>query len=356
MRVALDDQIFHVQKRGGASRYFVELERHLASGADGVELRAVRRWTTNEHLLAQSGRRPAAGLRRPAVMAAANVTRATLSARPDVVHHTYYHRAYLGLGRPRVGRAVTVLDMTPERFPEMWQRNPHRAKEAYVRAADLVLCISESTRRDVIDVYGELDVPMVVTPLAVDNVFVPGVPRPPGWPSEYVLFIGKRAYYKDFAVLARAWAASEVNDAMHLVCVGGGPLTASELALLDDLGIRSRVLWYSLPDDALPGAYAGAACFVFPSRYEGFGLPTLEAMACGTPVILSGASSLPEVGGSAARYFRPGDVEQLAEVISDVVADSSLRASMRDAGLRRAAEFSWSRTAQLTAQAYLSLR
>ena len=132
-------------------------------------------------------------------------------------------------------------------------------------------------------------------------------------------------------------------------------MTREESSIIDQSGMREHVMQLSLPDELMPRAYANARALVFPSRYEGFGLPVLEAMASGTPAVLCDSSALPEVGGSAASYFKVGDYEDLANELVTLLADSSLQDKMRHEGMLRAKEFSWSRAAQQTADVYRSV-
>jgi glycosyltransferase involved in cell wall biosynthesis len=214
-----------------------------------------------------------------------------------------------------------------------------------------VLCISESTRRDLQSVYGSLDVPIVVTPLGVGNRFSPRGPRSGNLPHPFALFVGDRTAYKDFFVLLEAFATAQTR--FHaLVAVGGGPFAADEEAALINLGIRDRVLRIDASDSELERIYRSASVFVFPSRYEGFGLPTLEAMASGCPVILADSSSHPEVGGQAALYFPPGDVGALRDALERCSDDHRLRERLRSEGLAQAARLSWRATAEATASAY----
>ena len=268
----------------------------------------------------------------------------------DLIHHTYYDRKYLRRANFRV---VTVYDMIPELFPHLFPRgNPHRDKREFVEAADLVLCISDATRKDMNEVYGTIQAPVVVTPLGVDPRFHASAGRCEKLPEHYLLFVGDRAGYKDFWVLAEALAATALPREVTLVAVGGGPLRPAESARLQQLGLQRRVVQLPLTDGELAGAYAHALTFVFPSRYEGFGLPTLEAMASGCPTIVTSESSHPEVGGDAVRYFSAGEVGELAILLEQVAGDEALRADLTRRGVARAATFSWAETANRTARAY----
>lgn len=359
MRVDFDDQIFSAQAVGGVSRYFAELMREYRSNTDlGVQLVASPIWTQNAHLLGVGlGRRlprPLGNHRRITGPINRQLRRA---GSPDILHHTFYDRRYLDRHRDVPFRVVTIYDMIPERLPELFsQSNPHADKRSFVDAADLILCISEATKADLIDLYGLPDAPIVVTPLGVDGRFSPGAKRPLSLPDRYILYVGSRNSYKDFDVLASAFAKADLPGNVMLMVVGGSDVTVAEQRVLESLGIASRVRRVGLDDEGLAGAYAHAICFVFPSRHEGFGLPTLEAMASGCPTILARSSAHVEVGGDAALYFPPGDHDDLAGEISRLVADEELQAQRRVAGLEQAARFSWRNTATSTASAYRRVR
>lgn len=354
--VYVDDQISTLQTYGGISRYFAEMMRHFRRDSDhGVQLLNGREWSLNHHMISAGfGRRLLGRMGRSnRRLRRANALIAVYRRlRADVIHHSYYDPDYLEMGSDRC-RVVTVYDMIPERLPHLFPKgNPHLAKRAFVEVADLVMAISESTKRDIVELYGQLSVPIVVTPLGVSDMFFAVQARPSTLPSNYVLFVGKRCGYKDFDVLARAFAAADLPDEVHLVAAGGPPLSPDERSVLSGLGIQGRVVHLPMDDSELAGAYQHALCFVFPSRYEGFGLPTLEAMAAGCATVLSDSSSHPEVGGEAALYFAPGDVSELAAHLESLVADPEIRRSRGELGVERARHFPWARTAQLTADAY----
>lgn len=355
MKVLFDDQIFARQVRGGVSRYFVELMAYLrSSDAPGVEVVQPWRWTPNIHALEAGfgARLPTRiGSRRQVVQLANRLL--PRGPRADVVHHSYYDPRYLRL-QPRSLRVVSVYDMIPEIHPELFPHgNPHEGKRTYVDASDLVLCISASTRDDLLRIYGRPSAPVVVTPLGVDASFRPGQPRPAGVPDSYVLFVGLRSGYKDFDVLLEAFAGlSGGHPALHLVAVGGGSLRPAEQEAIARHGVTERVRQLTLSDGELAGAYSHATCFVFPSRYEGFGLPTLEAMACGCPAVLANSSSHPEVGGDAAVYFPAGDAAALRCALEALLVDLDHRSERAAASVRRASSFSWKNTGAATLRAY----
>ena len=271
----------------------------------------------------------------------------------DIVHNTFYLPHGLA-SYPGAKRIVTVHDMIPEVMPKTRRRLDFLTlKRRYVNSAHHVICVSEATKRDLLRVYGDITAPISVVHHGVDEMFRPGVGTRAELPDNYVLYVGNRSQYKDAIVLMRAFSSIH-NDypGLTLLFVGGGALTAAETRELARLGIAGKTLHLSLADEAMPAAYGNAALSVFPSHYEGFGLPAVEAMACGTPTILADATSLPEVGGDAAVYFAPGDDAELASAMRRVLEDPDLREDLRSRGLQRAAGFTWEKSARETLAVY----
>jgi glycosyltransferase involved in cell wall biosynthesis len=271
----------------------------------------------------------------------------------DIVHNTFYLPRALA-DYPQAMRVVTVHDMIPELFPDTRRRLDFlTVKKRYVEKADHIVCVSESTKSDLLRLYGEVSAPISVVYSGVGPEFVPEAPPLPKWPGGYVLYVGNRSSYKDADTLLQAFARiAGAHPGLMLMLVGGGPLTSQEQARIRTLGIGDRVFQQRVPDSQMPSAYANARLFVFPSEYEGFGLPAVEAMACGTPMILCDSSSLPEVGADAAVYFPRRDVNALTAAMDELLHDDARRQALSKAGIDRAAEFTWERTARDMADVY----
>ena len=279
----------------------------------------------------------------------------------DVLHSTvsvpplWYHR-------PTV---ATVSDLAFELFPETtkWTGRWWRkilTKPGIARASRLIT-LSESTKRDLKNLFGvPSDKIRVVYPYTPPRFRpmpdVDAVAARYHLPSKYILYVGTLERRKNLTALVRAFAeARRMASLEHaLVLVGQrGWLYEDVFRTVEELGLRDRVLFLGyVPDEDLPALYTHADLFVYLSLYEGFGLPPLEAMACGAPVIVSNVSSLPEVVGDAGLLVNPRDVPAIASEFVRVLADCDLRAAMRDRGLARARLFSQERFIQQTLEVY----
>jgi glycosyltransferase involved in cell wall biosynthesis len=262
---------------------------------------------------------------------------------------------------------VTVYDLSFLRFPEVFNRSNRFYLGTFtppsLRRADRVITISESTRQDVIDLCGVA--PERVTPilLAADERFKPATPdaiaafrERHGLPKRYILYLGTLEPRKNVETLVKAYARlrEQGSDDHILVLAGGkGWQYDSIFEQVRALGLTDSVRFPGfVPADEQALWYSSATVFAFPSRFEGFGLPLLEAMACGTPVVSSWASSLPEVVGDAGLLVDPSDVDGLSSALRQLMEDESQRQTLAAAGLARARTFSWQRMASETVQLY----
>jgi glycosyltransferase involved in cell wall biosynthesis len=211
-----------------------------------------------------------------------------------------------------------------------------------------VLTVSEYSRREIAE-WAKVDEQKIVNVgNGVGAPFGPtGRRHEPGYP--YLLYVGSRKPHKNVPRLLQAYSVSGVRKDVRLVLSGNAD--KETVSRIERLGLRDHIVFNALDStDTLAEAYRGAMGFLFPSLYEGFGLPPLEALACGIPVLTSDVCSLPEVVGDAAILVKPQDVEEIAEGIRRMVCDSTLRMQLREKGLRRSKLFSWQETARRTSE------
>jgi alpha-1,3-rhamnosyl/mannosyltransferase len=279
--------------------------------------------------------------------------------RLDLFHSPYYIKPYL-LPCPSV---VTIYDLIPRLYPKYispWARVIFEmAIHLAIVTSRLVISVSQSAKEDLVRLLGVPPSKVWVTPLGVDSQFCPvnekaifNLRQRHDLPEGYILYLGINKPHKNLGRLVEAFA--EVKTEQKLVLAGKEDPRYGEVhEVVKQLGLQDRVVFLGqVSEDDLPALYSGATLFVFPSLYEGFGLPLLEAMACGVPVVCSSTSSLPEIAGRAAIMVDPLDLSQWARALERVLGDSNLRASMREEGLKQAALFSWEKTAKGTLAVY----
>jgi glycosyltransferase involved in cell wall biosynthesis len=289
-----------------------------------------------------------------------------LSRRLDVFHSTAYVLPLICPTRS----VVTVHDLTFMLMPEAFRRG-NRAylttmTRLAVHRADRVIAVSESTKRDVVRLLGVPESKVTVIYHGIEPEFRPLPPDEVaafrtrhGLPDRYALYVGTLEPRKNLPNLLRAYALARSKRGVTAPLVlGGGKGWGYEsiFQLVEELGLRDSVrLPGYLPLADLPLWYNGASLFVYPSRYEGFGMPALEAMACGAPVLTTRASSLPEVVGDAGLLVGPDDVEGMADAIAAVLNGGTLGERLRSDGLGRAGGFSWAEAAKQTVAVYREL-
>jgi glycosyltransferase involved in cell wall biosynthesis len=372
MKILYDHQIFSYQRFGGISRYFTELMSAIyRQGLAEFDLSV--RVTDNEYLRSASfGPYKKGGFEflgkfsfAPTYCINAIYTwEKLLKGDYDIVHRTFYDPS---LGRPRKGKplVVTVYDMTPERFPDLFNTEGLygklvtsrwiEAKRSIVRNAELVLAISEKTKEDVVEFFGISPEKIVVTHLASS------LPKSDSrvmehLPERYILYVGNRSGYKNFLPFFKAMAqVMKTDELLELVCVGGGPFSAEESREVNAARLETRVSQKNVSDSQLANYYRHALAFAFPSMYEGFGIPILEAFGEGCPTLVSRASCFPEIAGDAAVYFDPNDEESMLHALLSVIENASLRAEFGEKGKLRSCDFNWEKTTERTIDAYKRL-
>jgi glycosyltransferase involved in cell wall biosynthesis len=277
---------------------------------------------------------------------------------PDVVHETYYQtNSSAPKGCPIV---VTVHDMIQEKFDISFGRDNETSakKRAAVKRADRVVCVSENTRMDLLELFDPDPGKIRTIHLGV-TMNRSGGP-PPRWPPPprpYFMHVGMRGGYKNFGNLLRAYASRpRLHTEFDLIAFGSHGFTQQENESIGDLGLTSpQVRHLSGDDDLLGHLYSQAAAFIYPSLYEGFGIPPLEAMSVGCPVLCSNASSIPEIVGNAGLYFDPNEVDAIADAMERVVSFTEVRAELVARGNERVRQFSWDRCTSQTLDVYRDL-
>lgn len=265
---------------------------------------------------------------------------------------------------------VSIHDLSFEHLPETFHRRSRFQLRLTVRSsarrAAKILTLSEHTRRDIIETYGIEPSRITAIPLAAPRHFYPvddyrelqRVRHTYGIEGQYILSVGSIQPRKNLARLVQAYASlrdtHSETELPKLVLVGKHAWLYDEtLRALEKTKVTDSVILTGyVPESDLPPLYSGAICFVYPSYFEGFGLPPLEAMKCGAPVIVGNQTSLPEVVGDAGVTVDPFDVRSIAEAIEKLIKDSALRRELSVKGLRRAEMFDWRKTAQQTLEIY----
>lgn len=366
MKIAFDHQVFGWQQYGGVSRYVYELAIQLASTFE-QEIAVIAPLHVNKYLINAPAVLNVKGFAVPQlpktgkIYAAINRFLFKLMVRkfhPDVVHETYYASNRTA---PKDAKVVlTVHDMIHERFSNNFSKSDHtsRDKALAVARADHVICISEQTKRDLVEILGvdPLKISVVYHGFTLTSQDVPVIVSDASR-RPFLFYVGSRSGYKNFEGLLKAYAASPIlKNTFDLICFGGGDFTNKEKTLIQQLGISTdRVSQVSGNDALLARYYKAATVFVYPSLYEGFGIPPLEAMSFDCPVVCSNVSSIPEVVGNAAEMFDPENPDSISAAIERVINNPQLRENLIRLGRERIKLFSWERCAQETLDVYLKV-
>lgn len=381
MKILYDHQIFNRQKHGGISRYFFEIMQHLkkdkiaecflailytdnaylntSSQTESSNIRKINAsLSTQTYLLKLKSRLRHSAFIRKVYDASKLYVNKRFSIQHikkqafDVFHPTYYDPYFLPYlkGKPFV---ITVHDMIHEVYPHYFRTTDTTAahKKQLAHQASKIIAVSENTKKDIIRI-------LHIPPEKIEVVYhgsslhlTPAEPVPIS--SPYILFVGGRSSYKNFNFFVHAITPflKEHMDC-HLVCAGADPFNKIETLLFKELSIENQIIHLPVNDAKLAYLYAHARIFVFPSLYEGFGIPILEALANQCPVVLSNRSCFPEIAQDAAIYFDPEDKCSIKDAIEKVYNDENLRHHLIKLGNERLKELSWKKAAEKTYNVY----
>lgn len=384
MRILYDHQIFNHQTYGGISRYFMEIILHLPTeNKFDISIYFSKNAYLNQHLhhlqkeivtdiellnkyellwnkiekggeyISEDQIIEMLQKERFKLMMQNKTTSITqiTSQNFDVFHPTYYDDYFLEYigNKPFV---LTIHDMIYEIFPEMLgdlQLTINKANLA--RKASHIIAVSEKTKKDIIDILSipEDKISVIYHSSSIEPYTVD---EPLDLPDNYILYVGERSLYKNFMFFVRSIISILNNKEDLFVVCTGRPFSQEEENIFITLGVEKRFIQCSVDDDCLYELYNRASVFVFPSYYEGFGIPILEAFKSSCPVVLSSSSCFPEIAKDAALYFNPKSSVEIKTQIENVLDNNHIRSFLVEKGKERAASFSWDIASRKTVEVY----
>jgi glycosyltransferase involved in cell wall biosynthesis len=363
MKVLYDHQMFSLQKYGGITKYFCELIKCLPGNieydiallfSENEHMYESRRKIQNRYLKPTKKQYPGRNFINNKLIQLNKFYSAKKIEKNnfDVFHPTFYDPYFLQIIRKPF--IITVHDLIEFKFETVYgKQNPiHSNMEKLIRRADRIIAISQNTKNDIVDIFGindsKIDVIYHGFNFATGEVY--GTQK-----GNYILFVGTRIGYKNFNFFLRAITPLLAKERdLRLICVGKG-FDKEELEYISSLGIGKQVIARHVTEQELNNLYAGAIAFIYPSLYEGFGMPILEAFANKCPVCLSNTSSFPEVAGDAGAYFDPISKDSILATVEKIVYDRLYRKRLIELGSKRLAQFSWAKAAEQTALSYRNL-
>jgi len=272
----------------------------------------------------------------------------------DLIHSTYYKKI---LNFNKKKKILTVYDLIHEKFLYTKNKKLFLLKKKAIDQADHIICISKNTQIDLINYYGIEKEKTSVIYLA--SSFEHDINKDKDKEKDkdrdsFILYVGERARYKNFINFIKAFASSKkLLNKIKIVCFGDRPFSKEEIGLFKLMGFKEeKIVYISGNSKVLENLYLRATALVYPSLYEGFGIPIIEAMSLGCPVICSKTSSMHEISSNAAKYFDPNNLEDIRDSIENVVMSKELQNKMRTSGFQQNSNFSWKKCAEETVKVY----
>lgn len=361
MKIAFDNQIFVIQTYGGVSRYFTHLFKELIK--DGkLSIKVFANFHKNNYLNEipnryVKGRKVEGLLSRTFFLESINLFQNFSSIKywkPEIIHRTWYNSSLKLKG---VKTITTVHDLIHEKFPNYFPFYDLTSKQKRkgILETDHIIAISENTKRDIIEIYGVEKEKISVIHHGVDKDFFKIKSAETDFNLKpYLLYVGARNGYKNFDNFIKSYSISKnLKSDVNVVTFGGGKFSKDEKILFKDLKIPENRIFNLIGDDKLlRNLYQNALALVYPSLYEGFGMPPLEAMASGCPVIASDKSSIPEIVNDAALLFDPLESEEILHSIEKVTYDEAYKNELTKLGFENIERFSWKHCANKTKDIY----
>jgi len=363
MKIAFNHQIFSEQEYGGISRYFVELAKHIAlEKKNECTLKVTSLLHINKYLESEIDSFVFQGLKSPNFKGSGRLCKAVNSLLspillnffdPELIHDTYYNFIYHNKSRAK--KIITVHDMTHEIFPEQFSKTDKTSemKKNAIKVADHIICVSKNTQKDLVKIF-DVDINKTSVVHHGYSLFKKTQKKYEVNDKPYLLYVGGRHGYKNFSKFIEAYAKLvEIQKNFDVVIFSSQELTQDEVMLFNRLNIqKTNIKLVNGNDIKLSSFYLNASLFIYPSLYEGFGIPLLEAMSHGCPVVCSNTSSIPEVVGNAAFQFDPYSLDSISNAIETVLNNNKLRQSLISKGFQQVQKFSWEKCASETFDVY----
>lgn len=368
MKILFDHQIFTWQKLGGISRYFAEIINYTSKRKD-VQYQLSTINSINIHFNELELRKNFfsrilnylkifinSSFKHTGNFNLVNSVNDLKNQQFDVFVPTYYDNYFLEYigNKPFV---LTVYDMIQELYPTNFKDIDHLIvqKRNLIYKAKKIIAISENTKKDIINIYPDIDKNKIEVVYLSHSIKPMETKLNIKIPEKYILFVGERGGYKNFDFFIKSvYPILNKDENLFVFCVGGRAFTDEESNLFNSLKIQNQLIQHTATDGELYTLYNKALVFVFPSLYEGFGIPILEAMASKCPVVLSNASSFPEIALDAAVYFNTNEESNLEKKISQMIYDENYRALYIEKGLENLKRFSWQKTTDECIEVYKS--
>lgn len=362
MKILLDPQVYAFQTYGGVSRYYTEIFSRLNSKKNISVINSVfiteNIYFKQSNLYSKSSKRlihfilflNKIGISVRSKTKNININfviKRLKSKEYDLFIPTYYNPYFLEFigNKPFV---LTVYDMIHELYPQYFiddSFNVLNNKKILLERATKVIAVSNNTKKDILKIYPHID-PHKIEVIYHGNSIYYDKNIKVDLPENYILFVGERSNYKNFIFMLLSLKEILSSDkSLKIICAGGGKFTDIEKKKISELEIESQVIQKYFEENELGAFYHNAICFVFPSEYEGFGIPVLEAMACSCPIVLTNNSSFPEVAGEAGIYFELNNLEDLKNKVDMLVKNKEARSEYIQKGLERSKLFSWEKAA-----------
>ncbi|MFA5403433.1 MAG: glycosyltransferase family 1 protein [Ignavibacteria bacterium] len=363
MKVLYDYEIFLIQKYGGATRYFYEIISRLVQMNEleiilymGHHINKYELEKFEDKYLKFYGKRIRHIPKTKLILQKLHKPIFESFRRKNeynVFHHTYFADYKKKNGTKDI---ITVHDFTHEKFPDNFSGldKTIKAKAKAIKNADGIICVSNTTKNDLLNLYKIPEEKIRV--IYHGNSLNYEVKEKAFFEKPYLLYVGDRRAYKNFNLVLSAFNNSDlIRNNFCLLCFGGGKFKKKEKDVIYKYGLGEKVFQTEGSDKELANAYKYANAFIYPSLYEGFGIPLLEAMHYGCPIVASDSSCFPEIAGDAAMYFNPKSVEDLILKIENVINNKEIRNQLIKNGYEREKLFGWEKCATLTFEFYKNI-